>query len=415
MKYIKFFVAGIAMSACACGMMSCHNSDDLYDPNVENDKIAQEYAVQFEKRYGKVDPNQTWDFSYKGGKDETVVFPCPENVTRGVSSAAVETGNWNLDLVNLTNLAGVSTIKEIAYIKSILSSLPELDWEPNIMGTHDMWVWYCKGLGSNHSFSLGIHYIQNEGGSYNQGIEYYTNLPYTGMVWNQIGYYLQNVPLGTRVNAGLFQDNEGISDLYWYATQDNPDPYHDENFREKYELKTYKEINTPNGAKYWCFDCNRDGDYGDMICLVEPTTICKRYMVEDLGSIGDFDFNDIVVDIRDNGVKQYAKVRAMGGTLNFTLKIGNTVWSKEDAGFNVLTMYNTENPNYSYDYFEAEFEVEGWSPDRNNISVTVNKMNSEGTLVIPFPKKGDVPMIIAFDPTMNWMVERESIPATWFE
>ena len=88
---------------------------------------------------------------------------------------------------------------------------------------------------------------------------------------------------------------------------------------------------------------------------------------------------------------------------------------KEDAGFNVLTMYNTENPNYSYDYFEAEFEVEGWSPDRNNISVTVNKMNSEGTLVIPFPKKGDVPMIIAFDPTVNWMVERESIPATWFE
>jgi hypothetical protein len=35
---------------------------------------------------------------------------------------------------------------------------------------------------------------------------------------------------------------------------------------------------------------------------------------------------------------------------------------------------------------------------------------------ISFPKTGEVPMILAFDPYdyRNWMNERQSIPAEWF-
>ena len=33
---------------------------------------------------------------------------------------------------------------------------------------------------------------------------------------------------------------------------------------------------------------------------------------------------------------------------------------------------------------------------------------------ITFPKAGEAPMIIAVDPSKEWMKERESVPASWF-
>ena len=82
------------------------------------------------------------------------------------------------------------------------------------------------------------------------------------------------------------------------------------------------------------------------------TCVPKRYMIEDLGSIGDFDFNDIVVDVEDytvetrkvtrlNGVitsdevisttsaPTKAVIRALGGTIDFDLKIGDTIWKND--------------------------------------------------------------------------------------
>ena len=55
------------------------------------------------------------------------------------------------------------------------------------------------------------------------------------------------------------------------------------------------------------------------------------------------------------------------------------------------------------------FKVEGWNPTANNISVTV-----EGK-AITFPETGKAPMIIAVDPTTNWMVERTPVPEDWFK
>ena len=47
------------------GFMSC--SKDLYDSNAvnekQNEKQKNDYATNFVKRYGEIDPNQTWDFA----------------------------------------------------------------------------------------------------------------------------------------------------------------------------------------------------------------------------------------------------------------------------------------------------------------------------------------------------------------
>ena len=202
-------------------------------------------------------------------------------------------------------------------------------------------------------------------------------------------------------------------------------------------LTAYKEYVTRLGAKYRYFDVDHDGDYKDLVFLIEPVTM-KRYIIEDLGALDDFDFNDIVVDVTDyydaeKGRSQKALVRALGGTLDFTITIGSTTWTKSEH-CEAFTPYNADGGSYTDTKLADldklyEFDVTGWDPDANNISVTVKKRDktqNEGVSVtIPFPKEGEVPMMIAVDPTFSfldaetqtnyfWMPERVSIPASYF-
>jgi len=161
----------------------------------------------------------------------------------------------------------------------------------------------------------------------------------------------------------------------------------------------------------------------------------KRYMIEDLGATDDFDFNDVVVDVEEYTVEKHkvvrengkiksdeiisterstskALIRAMGGTIDFELTVGDTKWVKSENGFNVKTMYNTQG-NINYDKVLAEFDVEGWEYDLNNVSIAVNGKDGK-MFTVKFPKAGEAPMMIAVDPSQKWMGERISVPKDWF-
>lgn len=150
--------------------------------------------------------------------------------------------------------------------------------------------------------------------------------------------------------------------------------------------------------------------------IVEEKT--KRYMIEDLGSTDDFDFNDIVVDVTEattkkltieNGeitgtetikTEQYAIIRHLGGSIPFQLTIGNTVFDKMEGQIGV-------NP-------DSKHTITGWNPDENNISVIVEGRNNGEVYTVTFPAEGEVPMIIATDPDVEWMKERVAITDSWF-
>ena len=214
---------------------------------------------------------------------------------------------------------------------------------------------------------------------------------------------------------------------YWVAYPSYPKGHTEENQAIQdnlinYKVDTYKEFSV-NGRTYWAFRCCEEGDYSDLICLVKNVDpvkpVAKRYFVEDLGSKDDFDFNDIVFDVvQDLQGNQKAIIRAMGGTLDFTIKIGNTEWTKSvdgaAAGYKTSTMYNTQG-NIVWDKVMAEFPVTGWNPNTNNISVLVKSIVSNDVIIeIPFPRVGEVPMIIAFDTLVDWQTERESLPSDWW-
>jgi len=177
-----------------------------------------------------------------------------------------------------------------------------------------------------------------------------------------------------------------------------------------------------------------DWDMNDLVLLVYGKQVPKpikieegdeieevktvRYMIEDLGATDDFDFNDIVLDVseihtispvytngvvtewKDYGTRQEAVIRHLGGTLPFTLKIGDTQLEEMQGRLGA-------DPN-------TKFDVTGWDINNHNISIEVRQMGNQGVNKIGFPKAGEAPMIIAVDPSQKWMPERQSVPEDWF-
>jgi hypothetical protein len=121
-----------------------------------------------------------------------------------------------------------------------------------------------------------------------------------------------------------------------------------------------------------------------------------------------------VIEINNvDGKKSYkCYVRALGGTKNITIKVGNSTW-KKSTKFDATKMYNTQ---YDIDYALAldEFDVEGWIPGTNNVQVFVED-KPDFVYGLPFPKPGEVPFIVSVIDGKNWKVERQPVEDLhWF-
>jgi hypothetical protein len=173
---------------------------------------------------------------------------------------------------------------------------------------------------------------------------------------------------------------------------------------------------------------NSDHDYNDVVFMIygEPyvpstfevteveKTYSKRYMIEDLGTTDDFDFNDVVVDVYETYTQekivsdqghttwgpevlkgQKAIIRHLGGILPFELTIGSTKFDKMGGPSTFQTDTNLEK------------EVNGWNRTANNISIDVYQgEDSQTSTKVNFSQPGAIPMIIATDTNVAWSAER---------
>lgn len=190
-------------------------------------------------------------------------------------------------------------------------------------------------------------------------------------------------------------------------------------------------VENPEVKIVGCEDANTsksDWDYNDVVFMIygkpyvpqsfEVTevekTYSKRYMIEDLGTTDDFDFNDVVVDVYETYTQQKtsgsngkvtwgpetlqgqkAILRHLGGTLPFELTIGNTTLDKMGS----QELFKTD-PN-------TEFTITGWDRTANNISIKVyQSADSQYSAEVNFPQNGAIPMIISTDTNVEWAVER---------
>ena len=98
-------------------------------------------------------------------------------------------------------------------------------------------------------------------------------------------------------------------------------------------------------------------------------------------------------------VGQKAIVRAVGGTLDFTIKIGSSTWTKSEHVDPVTEMLNTgvnEPINYQRIIDEFVIKKKDYDMTSDNITIEVDgRGKNAGVQYITFPKEGEVPMIIA--------------------
>ena len=476
---MKTNVKTMMMVIAASTMMACTKNADLFDSSAIEQNAKATYAENFTKKYPNVDLNQSWDYSTKqsdyrlGSGNKARTRAGEGGITKG---SWYEVDNNTLSWMHEQLVEGEDN-RSLG--NPFYMTVPGNDFTiiPIYQGQAGaMWnlhvvvdgVDYLVWEKSNSEIQKGDIQIKDgdsdewhnlHGGG--QSWETWNSLYNTDGSDKWLADRSQNLVTAVRSIPYTFHDFPVGAEMYFYldVTVSGSgvwdDKYHEMNNVGAHESSLKGQMlalqNVPRPANIaednevmiiGCEDADlkdSDWDCNDVVFLVYGKTVPKpikieegddieevktvRYMIEDLGSTDDFDFNDIVVDVTEirtisptytNGVvtkwnekgkRQEAVIRHLGGTLPFVLKIGN----KEYAAGGQDTFQTS--PDLKLD------DVTGWTglTGDHNISIQVQQKDNNGVYNnVKFPKAGEAPMIIAVDPSQGWMTERQSVPADWF-
>ena len=423
----NFLKSSMGVIAMAGGVLlsSCGQEKEYYNPNASLETVKAKYEADFISKYGAVSPNETWDFSQRGS---TLAEALSARVTRGNGNGNGNSNNSNY----LTDWRGtesygyvwnyaekgrvsdpmpeneVNSIYKNYWTSTIVPAINaagETDWNPSGQIIFREFATSRNTATASKYFAVGI----------DDGSDYL----YLRMGSPANGNNSQHGTSGDQHTSSLdFSQIPSTATWYvWSTTAQNKNKIPGNNGTV---LTKFKEVTvTINNKEYtfWCFKCDvTNGDYTDLVLWVQkvptvPVLVdCKRYFVEDLGGDSDHDFNDIVFDVAlfSDG-RQTCYVRALGGTLDITIKVGNGSWTKSSK-YDADQMYNTKGA-VDYDANLAEFDVTGWDRVDNNVQVVVEGQNGQH-YGIPFPETGKIPFIIAVMDGKHWMPEYQPIPST---
>ena len=401
----------LLLSLIVC-FASCSKTEFLNDYN--EIKEAQ-YNQAFESNFGKIANNHDWGFGV---------------VDYGTTRAANVNGNlWYQDWVrpvNITDEEKTKVVAEFSKVRKNEVNSVHIDW-------NNYWVQQVyKGEATyNDGFGNSIGVASSK---MNKLIAYNSN--YKETVWwpeykeieggyehvnnfndgNNTTEYTDDVThekfIGTTLMVNM--NAEGIVDQFGYHNSvDSKDHFEyiileiDGAYYVGFDFyATHPEGQEANKN----MDVARDWIFNDWIVKISPAkrniTYKKRIICEDLGAIGDWDFNDVVFDALIKDGKTYIKLLAAGGTLELTVA-GKEVHS--EFGIPTSTMVNTNNGTVRKDPVEFEIDFEYLS--YNDIPVIVRSKNGANvyTTYELKTKIGAAPQKIAVATDFEWCDERESI------
>ena len=364
MKKNILFMMGAALVLAACSSEGLENEEPgtnsgtkLPDPNVVETTIEVKKGSEtvFElsrQEIGDYEEPQSLPKTTETLNDSEIKGRQRQISKAGVVAEEGETGYYdNTNTVEplwLEGLQSVTTENELAYLRGTkaanwqdgaIATAEAIDFSPYIYGTHDMWPWYVHTAEAYSMFSLGIHWFDPTRG-YSQkwdsalgewvddveagicGTEVYHTLPYLGY-GSQANSWYYGSKLGRRTHAEKLKEAD-MEDVWWYAATaddyDTSDP--------ALKIEKFKVITTPTNAIYWCFDCNHDGDYSDLVCLVEPSHVVEPEVVEVEG--------EVEVDIHQeqhqnwDEIKTSIHIRAQVETVTVTIPLAKNYVAEAD-------------------------------------------------------------------------------------
>jgi hypothetical protein len=404
----------VVLSSC-----SSKGEEYSYSPEKAHEFIEKDYKSAFIQKYGEISPFETWDLSQRGS---TLAGFAGTRGNKGQSSNLVQ---------DMASTESYGYYLNYSNNESKIAKLFNNNWGDIVaeFGKVQPTAWAPSG-----KIIFSVVGVSRDDAS---SAKYFTwgvaNTPEGDL------YLRQSSPANGK-NAKIGNSAEKhTSSLDFSQIPDGARWFTASSDKKKVDLSSaynqtitdFKIVTmTIDGVSYtfWGFKCDKTNpDYTNLVLWVKeiPTVpvpvISKRYMVEDLGGSYDFDFNDVVFDvIKYSDGSQKCYVRALGGTLDVTIKVANNSWTKRQD-YTITEMLNTNpiDPNLCL----KEFDATGWDGDNSKVSVIVegNDKAAGGETTyywaVPFPAQGEAPLIVAtMYGSKTWMLERQSVPnVQWFQ
>ena len=404
----------VVLSSC-----SSKGEEYSYSPEKAHEFIEKDYKSAFIQKYGEISPFETWDLSQRGS---TLAGFAGTRGNKGQSSNLVQ---------DMASTESYGYYLNYSNNESKIAKLFNNNWGDIVaeFGKVQPTAWAPSG-----KIIFSVVGVSRDDAS---SAKYFTwgvaNTPEGDL------YLRQSSPANGK-NAKIGNSAEKhTSSLDFSQIPDGARWFTASSDKKKVDLSSaynqtitdFKIVTmTIDGVSYtfWGFKCDKTNpDYTNLVLWVKeiPTVpvpvISKRYMVEDLGGSYDFDFNDVVFDvIKYSDGSQKCYVRALGGTLDVTIKVANNSWTKSQD-YTITEMLNTNpiDPNLCL----KEFDATGWDGDNSKVSVIVegNDKAAGGETTyywaVPFPAQGEAPLIVAtMYGSKTWMLERQSVPnVQWFQ
>lgn len=456
MKLTKF----VALALVSSAFVACSNQEGyVYDGQAVEQAAKKMYSENFANKYPNVSLNQTWDYSNVPEFSLPVSNGAPAfDITRGTGDMVTNTTDYevDMDVVQWMTQNLKNGEDNRAKGKPFFMHVPS-----NSFSIVPIYQGGASGIWDLHMVVNGVDYLVWSK-SKDLYIKDATHADWTAVSTMNVSRELdRNTTKATAVKAPMFTftNMPTNADAFFYlditSSTSNVHRVGDKlssisgnmitlacprpaNIDESKQVAIIACEDGVRNSVDWdmedvVFMLVGNPDVPETIELTNNTPIVKRhivrYLFEDLGATDDFDFNDIVVDVKEecsstpviktmkdkkgnsiewltgwqDGEKtQKAIVRHLGGELPFKLTIGDTEIADMKPHIN-------SNP-------DTEYDVTGWNSTTHNVMLSVGQKNSNGTYfnTVKFPKAGEAPMVIAVSPALPWMAERQSIPEEWF-
>lgn len=331
----------------------------------------------------------------------------------------------------------------------------------------------------NQTLTLGIYYYDNNGIIKEHNIWQMSTAEttYDGITWTSMGTNSttnhgkgnyttsgrldqEENPIKTpiRIPGITIKVNKGVKFGFYITTQqaENPKVYSESSLNNSFNNTThfgatYHSHHTGNCEYFLTFEDYNDFDYNDLIVKIggkpnngdvgslndqqilpivdieeeNTSDVPMTYIVayEDMGAIGDFDFNDAVLGIEyiSTNIGKEARFKAMaaGGTLPISVKYNETtIWEEMHQAFGKDSKYpinvgNNGTLPYVYsDYIKVEDDFTILS-HAQHLKIQVKRNDNLSTTIgIPNPDKeqGAIPQaFLIADPTWEWPREGQHI------
>lgn len=420
MKKRLFLVScAVTMMAGTVVLSSCSKGEEYsYSPEKAHEFIEKDYKSAFIQKYGEISPFETWDLSQRGS---TLAGFAGTRGNKGQSSNLVQ---------DMASTESYGYYLNYSNNESKIAKLFNNNWGDIVaeFGKVQPTAWAPSG-----KIIFSVVGVSRDDAS---SAKYFTwgvaNTPEGDLFLRQSSPANgKNAKIGNSAEKHTSSlDFSQIPDGARWFTASSDKKKVDLSSAYNQTITDFKIVTmTIDGVSYtfWGFKCDKTSpDYTNLVLWVKeiPTVpvpvISKRYMVEDLGGSYDFDFNDVVFDvIKYSDGSQKCYVRALGGTLDVTIKVANNSWTKRQD-YTITEMLNTNpiDPNLCL----KEFDATGWDGDNSKVSVIVegNDKAAGGETTyywaVPFPAQGEAPLIVAtMYGSKTWMRERQSVPnVQWF-